>query len=398
MCQNRIPSYRKQRCKGRPDRAFIEVHGRRHYLGIYGSRESQEAYRRYIAEQYANGEQLPSDVTLTELCAQYWKVLESTNQRPANHRSSLRILRELYGQTAAVDFGPRALKTVREAMVAKGWSRKYVNRSTQLIRRLFKWAVSEEMIPVTVFHSLQSVEGLRRGLTSAPETEPVRPVLIEHVNAIRQFVSHQVWAMIQLQLRSGARPGEVVSIRLIDIDMTNDVWLYRPVEHKTAHHGIDRVIPLGKECKRLITPFMSDRSLDSYLFSPRDAEQERRATLHALRKTPLSCGNSPGTNRKRSPSRKPRASYTPVTYARAIARAVKLAFRPPDLDDNAFEIWRAPQHWYPNQLRHNYATEVRQQFGLEAAQVVLGHQRADVTQIYAERDLSKAIDIARRIG
>ena len=35
--------------------------------------------------------------------------------------------------------------------------------------------------------------------------------------------------------------------------------------------------------------------------------------------------------------------------------------------------------WHPNQLRHTRATEVRKQFGLEAAQVVLGHAKADVT-------------------
>jgi integrase len=45
-------------------------------------------------------------------------------------------------------------------------------------------------------------------------------------------------------------------------------------------------------------------------------------------------------------------------------------------------------HWHPNQLRHNFATLARRQFGSEAAQVVLGHSRADMTQVYAERDLA----------
>ena len=37
-------------------------------------------------------------------------------------------------------------------------------------------------------------------------------------------------------------------------------------------------------------------------------------------------------------------------------------------------------------------------FGLEAAQVTLGHAKADVTQIYAERDLNKAASVMREIG
>jgi site-specific recombinase XerC len=56
------------------------------------------------------------------------------------------------------------------------------------------------------------------------------------------------------------------------------------------------------------------------------------------------------------------------------------------------------RHWHPNQLRHSKATEVRQRFGLEAAQVVLGHARADVTQVYAERDTALAVEVTKKIG
>jgi len=45
-----------------------------------------------------------------------------------------------------------------------------------------------------------------------------------------------------------------------------------------------------------------------------------------------------------------------------------------------------------------YATKVRKDHGLEAAQILLGHSRADVTQVYAERDEAKAINVARKIG
>jgi hypothetical protein len=44
------------------------------------------------------------------------------------------------------------------------------------------------------------------------------------------------------------------------------------------------------------------------------------------------------------------------------------------------------------------ATEIRKQFGLEAAQIILGHAQADVTQIYAERDSGLAIRIAKEVG
>ena len=53
---------------------------------------------------------------------------------------------------------------------------------------------------------------------------------------------------------------------------------------------------------------------------------------------------------------------------------------------------------HPNQLRHLFATEVRKAHGLEAAQVLLGHSRADVTQVYAERNLTLAARVANEIG
>jgi len=55
-------------------------------------------------------------------------------------------------------------------------------------------------------------------------------------------------------------------------------------------------------------------------------------------------------------------------------------------------------HWHPNQLRHTRATAIREAFGLEAAQAVLGHARADVTQVYAERNLALAAKVAAETG
>ena len=54
--------------------------------------------------------------------------------------------------------------------------------------------------------------------------------------------------------------------------------------------------------------------------------------------------------------------------------------------------------WTPNQLRHSAATEIRKHFGLEAAQVTLGHSEANVTQIYAERDMTLATEVMRKLG
>jgi len=97
----------------------------------------------------------------------------------------------------------------------------------------------------------------------------------------------------------------------------------------------------------------------------------------------LQYGNRPGTNRKRKPKRTPGECYTKDSYRRAIQRACDLAGVP---------------KWHPNQLRHSVGTELRKRYGIEAAQVALGHKDANVTEVYAERDLQKAADIMREVG
>jgi len=52
--------------------------------------------------------------------------------------------------------------------------------------------------------------------------------------------------------------------------------------------------------------------------------------------------------------------------------------------------------WQP--LRHNAATNLRKEFGLDVARVVLGHRSAAITEVYAELDHSKALEVIGKVG
>ncbi len=54
--------------------------------------------------------------------------------------------------------------------------------------------------------------------------------------------------------------------------------------------------------------------------------------------------------------------------------------------------------WSPNRLRHNSATFLRKEHGIEKARIILGHRSAQVTEVYAELDRSKAADIMGEVG
>ena len=55
-------------------------------------------------------------------------------------------------------------------------------------------------------------------------------------------------------------------------------------------------------------------------------------------------------------------------------------------------------HWHPHQLRHNAATNLRREFGIELARIILGHATAFTTEIYAEADRQQAMEVVAKIG
>jgi integrase len=289
-------------------------------------------------------------------------------------------LKELYGHTLAREFSPLALKALRQKLLEAGLSRGVINQRIGRVKRLFKWAVSEGLVPAEVCQALQTVEGLKRGRTTARETEPIKPVADDLVERTLPHLNHQVGAMVRLQRLTGMRPSEVTIMRTVDIDMSGPVWLYRPASHKMQHRGKERIIALGPQAQAIIKTVLKTNG-EAYLFSPLDARNERYAAMRSARKTSIQ--PSQRCRSLKNPRRQPGDHYSYRSYHEAIQRACERAGLP---------------HWHPHQLRHSHATEIRRQFGLEAAQVALGHSSADVTQIYAERDLRLAIKIAETNG
>ncbi len=170
-----------------------------------------------------------------------------------------------------------------------------------------------------------------------------------------------LWAIVELQRLTGMRSGEVVIMRGCDLDMSGKLWLYRLESHKTQHHGHERVVEIGPRAQEIIRPFLKP-DLEAPLFSPADAEIERRAKLHARRKTPLSCGNRPGTNRKCKPRRVPKERYTSDSYRRAVTQACDLADLATKKRQNLpADSERVVPRWHPHQLRHSYGTWVRKE-------------------------------------
>jgi len=406
-----VPKYRHHKGSGQ---AFVQVKGKRHYLGTFGSPKSKEAYSRFIAELAASPVTTPAPtpvksaagLTVVELADAYWQFCQGYYRKKDGTSSGWldhihlvlhRHLADLYGHRPAAGFGPKAFKTIRQRLVDAGNSRPYVNKLMPIVARCFKWGAAEELVPGSIYQDLRCVEGLKKGRTAAREPAPILPVEEALVEATLPHLPQIVADMVRFQRLTGCRPGEVCQLRPMDLDRGGEVWQYRPASHKTEHHGRERVIFVGPQAQAVIMLYLV-REPTEHCFSPAESETKRHVEMRARRKSKVQ--PSQRNRRKARPLRAPATSYTKDSYARAIRRGVTTANKAIQKDAELFGIDNPAllAYWAPNRLRHTRATQVRRQFGLEAAQVILGHAKADVTQVYAERDHALADDVMKKIG
>jgi integrase len=425
----KTPSYRLHKQSGQ---AIVTLNdglgGRRDVLlGKHGTPESYAEYDRCLAEWIACGRRLRTTdnhntISINELLLRFWDHAQDHYRKPdgspsnelVDFKLSMRPLRELYGTTAAKDFGPLALKAIRQRMMEpdatrknrlhqKGLARGVINQRIGRIRRVFRWAVENELVPAAIYQGLMAVRGLERGRTKARETELVKPVPLAIVEETIPYLRPQVAAMVRLQLHTGARPGEITIMRGLDLETSGKVWFYRPGsdcgphgDHKTAYRGHARVIAIGPRGQEVLRPWLR-LILSEFLFQPREAEESRRLERRANRQSPMTPSQAK-RKRRDNPAYQPKDHYTVASYGRAIARACIRADEKAHEKRHEVSAEVLVPHWHPHQLRHTKATEVRREAGLDAARVVLGHRSPSITETYAEIDTSKAEEIMLKLG
>jgi integrase len=383
----KLPTYRLHKASGQ---ALVCLDGRRIYLGPYDSPESRAEFDRLTAEWLAGGRRLPvrsggrGGLTVNEVILAHWRWAEghyTRDGKPTRHLENLKAalgpVRRLYGHIAAADFGAAALETVRRAMIDSGLCRNTVNGRVGKVRSMFRWAVNQKLVPADVLTELGAVRGLQFGRDGVRETDPVRPAPEEHVAAALPFMPAPVRAMVQLQALSGMRPGEVVAMRSGEVDRSGEIWVFRPRRHKTLHKGVNRAVALGPQAQAVLGPWLKDDPA-TFVFPPAAAVAARDARKRECRRSPV----RPGRKAAR-PKRAPGECYSRCAYREAVARACSKAGVPV---------------WSPNKLRHAAGTRVASQYGLAAAQAVLGHKSIRTTEVYVRPDPDKAAEVMGRIG
>ena len=422
------PAYRhfKPRNQG-----VVRIAGKDYYLGEYQSQESWRRYNQLLAELFfaepaasppiPNAQPVQVTVQATEPLAAPLRIGELTMRyqvhanayyikdgKPTSEaetiKRSLVFLNRMCCDEPASAFTSKKLELVRESIAsdpvtkirkkkakgAKGQTetvvlkltkaRSTANRYTARIKQMFKWAVHEELVEPGVYERLRALPPLKKGRTKARETQKVRPVSEEHIQAVLRILPPVVADMVRVQRLVGCRPQDVVNMCPADITKgePGEPWLYRPESHKTDHHDQELVLPIGPKAQAILEKYWPAKPTDVF-FSPKVTVQMRNDARRGTGKHAEVVAKRP----RKVATRPPGDRYDSATYRRAVNRACELVGIP---------------IWSPNRLRHSRLTEVRAKHGAEAARTLVGHKNLSTTEIYAEQDLRKAIEVAKESG
>lgn len=408
----RIPKYGRHAS----GKARVRWQGRDHYLpGKFGSAESIAAYEEFVERiqiEALKAQQdrrvgapvaLPADLrqtTVGELLLAFLTWAEGRYDRKEflNFRRLAKLLKEKHLHVGCRSFGPVALKGLRSKMVALGWARTNINRQVNRIRWMFRWGVAHELVPPDVHAALLAVAPLRQGEENASETPAVAPVNWSDVEAVGPHVPPVIWDMICVQSLCGCRSDELTAITPGQLDMSGDVWIYRPEQHKTKHRGKTKAICLGPRAVAILGRYTSTK-LDQCLFRPELAIEWHKRQRQGASRSPLM--RKPAKARKVNPRYDAHSYFGAIKYGfrrLAMARgydvraAEKAGAKLKEICLDAGVVW-----WHPHQLRHLRATTARATHGAEGASTLLGNT-ITATEIYAERSLELAKRIARESG
>lgn len=231
--------------------------------------------------------------------------------------------------------------------VSKGWSRNYINCQMRRIRKALRWGAIYEHNSKEAYDRFCLLTPLKPHQVRAREHAPITSVEWEDVVAIKRYCSPMLWAMVHVQWLTGMRSNELVRLSMDDILITKeqDVWLYCPMTHKTAHRGKTKTIVIGPQAIAILKDYQPEEGGRFFV------------TRHG--------GN-----------------ITTGSYRMKVSRAITKA---------------KCNYWHPHQLRHSRAKLVDEAMGREAAAAVLG-DTLNVASIYTERNVKLAIDAARRLS
>jgi integrase len=250
---------------------------RKKVFGVWGSAAAVSAYRRWAAE-WVLGDEVTRELSVAKLAMSYFDFAQRTYVKHGRFTSEVHLVRaalatlvELYGDIPAVEFGPRQLSACQASWVQRGRSRSTCNSYVHRITRAFSWAVGESMLPAKTADALKHVRGIKRG--RGIDREPIKPASAADAGLMLPHLHSDpsrrdlLQAIVKILSLTGARPGEILQMRPIDLDTSQATWSYIPSSGgKTLHLGKARKLFFGPRVREILDPFLVGCKPDQLVF------------------------------------------------------------------------------------------------------------------------------------
>ena len=233
MPKTNIPNYRHHKASGQ---AFVELGGRRFYLGKHGSKASREEYERRIGEYLGNGRKLPPTRTKTgisckelavyflEWAEEYYVKNGQQTETFDHYKRAVAAWVKHYGHESVDAFTPLSLVFLQKQWIEKGYARLTVNSYVGIVKQAFKYGVKFGWVEANTHYALQAVDNLKAGRTKAPEYRKIAPVSVDAMEKTLPHLSSIVADMSRVQYHGGMRPQDARNMRSCDIDRSRDIW------------------------------------------------------------------------------------------------------------------------------------------------------------------------------
>ncbi|MCL2701792.1 MAG: site-specific integrase [Phycisphaerae bacterium] len=296
-----------------------------------------------------------------------------------------RLLVSKFGTMPADDLTKKHVHELRDIWISEGKAYTTINKYMGFIKRMYHWASDEQdYVSESTFHSVDVVRNLVMWRTEARVPDPVGPADPRSVDAAMEHMPVTLWRMVALHRLAGFRSTELCILRPKHIDRGGDVWVYEPEWSKEEHKRIPRKIHLGPIAQEILAP-MLNRPEGEFCFQPEAVQCERWKLQRLHRQTPVQPSQVARGQKK---ARKFEPRFDKATYYQAVEYA----------QNRAKKSCEGFVEWSPHQLRHSFINGARSLFGAEKARAAGGHASLDATEIYLERDMAAAADVAKQIG
>ncbi|GHT28891.1 integrase [Planctomycetales bacterium] len=267
-------------------------------------------------------------------------------------------------------FKPGYLIWYKRSLIEQGYAKSQVKRYIKVVKQVFSWAATPrydegtwDILPTMVSASLIAEMKMIK-VTDADNCRenPLRlDVAYEYIQAVMDYVSPIIEAMMRVQYLTGMRPGEVCTMKVGDIKKTKaefgnhyrlwdgENWLYVAAEHKTKKYIGERQFAIAMEEQEILEPYLAGKSASDFVFS----------------KTSKRGFGKP---------------FTTDEYGRYIKRTIE-----------KYELEKFTAH----QIKHSAVSDTSEKHNRDKARALAGHTSETMTARYDHSDDKKLFAMAR---